>query len=100
DALRAAFIFGIDKVGPNGLNLVEHVLLTSHANRYDQNEGRSPDDHAEGSEGEAHLVAAESIVGEAENLAVDETRPRRGRRCRRLPILVCGFMRRLLHSKS
>ena len=83
DALPAALVFGFNLVGADGLNLIQHILLAGHADGYHQNEGSRADHHAKRSQRETDLIAAESLVGKAEDLAVNHTRRtsfRRGRR--------------------
>src|SRR5262249_12925773 len=82
NALRTTLIFGLDQVGANRLNLVEHILLAGHADGDNEDEGCSTNHHAERSERETYFVAAKRVVGEGENLTVDETRPRPGWSCR------------------
>ena len=69
DVRRAAQIFRPDLVGADGLNLVEDVLPSGHADGDDKDERGGADDHAQRGQHEAHFVAAESVVGEGENLA-------------------------------
>ena len=82
NALRTTLVFGFDQICADSLNLVQDVLLASHADGDYQNEGSGPNHHAERGQGKTYFIAAESIVGEAENLTIDETRPRPGRSCR------------------
>ena len=70
-ALRSALVFGIDQVGPNRLNLVQHVLLARHPDGDHQNQRSRANHHAQRRQRETHLVAAESVVGKAENLPQD-----------------------------
>jgi Na+-driven multidrug efflux pump len=73
-ALPAALVFRFNLVGADRLDLLQHILLASHADRHHQDQRSGPDDHAEGSQCETHLIAAESLVGKTEDLAVNHTR--------------------------
>ena len=74
DALTAALVFRLDLVGADGLDLVQHVLLAGHADGYDEDQGGGADDHAQCGQREAYLVAAESLVGETQDFAVNHFR--------------------------
>ncbi len=69
DVFPAAFVFRIDPVRPDGLNLVQKVLLAREADGGDQDQGRGADHHAERGQSEPDLVAHKGLVGEAEDLA-------------------------------
>ncbi len=69
DVRRAAQIFRPDLVGADSLNLVKNKLPPGHSDGYDKDERSGADHHAQRSQDEAHLVAAESVVGEREDLA-------------------------------
>src|SRR5579864_4463871 len=73
-ALRSTFILGIDHVGADRLNLVEHVLLPGHTDGDHKNEGSSTNDHSQGGERKAHLVAAERVIGETDNFPENQFR--------------------------
>ena len=74
DALAAALVFGLDLVGADGLDLAQHVLLAGHADGYNEDQGGGADDHPQRGQSEAYLVAAESLVGETQDLAVHHFR--------------------------
>ncbi len=76
DALRAPLILCVNQVGTDRLNLVEYVLPAGHADGDNQNQRGGADHHAQGGEGEAHLITAESVEGKAENLAEGHSRPK------------------------
>src|SRR5450759_4546294 len=51
-----------------------NILLAGHADGYDQNQGGSTDHHPQRGQRETHLIAAESLVGEAQDFAVHHLR--------------------------
>ena len=69
DALPSTWVFGVNHVGADGLDLVNHILLASHADGDYQDQRSCADNHAEGSQRESYFVAAKCIVGEVEDLA-------------------------------
>ncbi len=71
DALAATLVFGFDLVGPDGLNLVQHILLAGHANGHNQDERSGADYHPQRGQGETNLIAAERFVGKTQDLAVN-----------------------------
>jgi hypothetical protein len=77
-ALRPALILRVDQVGPDGLDLVQHILLAGHADGDHQNERGGADHHAQRGQKKSHLVAHEGLVSEAENLAQRHVRPQAG----------------------
>ena len=80
--LAAALIFGVDEIGTDGLDLIEHILFAGHPNRDHQNQRGGTDDHPQLGEHKAHLIAAKGVVGKAVDFAKNQrrrtTRWRRG----------------------
>ena len=74
NALRSALVLGVDQVRADALNQVQHILLSGQADGHDQNERGGANHHAQAGERKTHLVAAESVVGEADDLAEVELR--------------------------
>src|SRR5438105_4840134 len=64
DTLASALIFSFNLICTDSLNLVQHILLTGHANSDYQNQGSGSDHHPQSSQREANLVAKESLIGE------------------------------------
>ncbi len=56
-ALLAALVFGIDKVGAYGLDLIENVLLAGHPDRDHQDERSGANHHTQRGQSEANLVS-------------------------------------------
>ena len=77
DALPATLIFGVDQVGADRLNLIQDVLLPGEPDGGDQDQRGGTDHHAQRRQGEADLVAQESIVGEGEDLTQSQMGARR-----------------------
>ena len=67
DALPATFVFCIDPIRPDRLDLIQKVLLSGKADGGDKNQRCGPDDHAKRRESEPNLITREGFVGETEN---------------------------------
>src|SRR6185437_13406546 len=74
DALRAAFVLGVNFVGADSLNLIQDVLLAGEADSDHQDQRSGSDYHANRRQHETDFVAAEGVVSEAQNLAECELR--------------------------
>ena len=67
DALAAADVLGINEIGADSLDLVQHVLLAGHADGDYQDQRRRANHHAQRGQREADFVATKGVVGEIEN---------------------------------
>src|SRR5229473_5855274 len=67
DALSAAHVLRENQVGADGLDLVQDVLLTGHANGDYENQRCGPYYHAESSQRKTYFVAAKGVIGESED---------------------------------
>ncbi len=65
----APWVLSVDEIGADALDLIENVLTAGHADGDHQDQGCGSDHHSQRSEDEAHLVAAESVVGETHDFA-------------------------------
>src|SRR6185312_16597007 len=65
----------VNHVRPNGLDLVQQVLLAGQTDSCDQDERSRSYHHAEGCKSKAHLVAGESLVSKAENFSQAQSGP-------------------------
>ena len=74
DALAPALVFGLNLVGADRLDLLQHILLAGHADGDDEDQGGGADHHAQRGQRETDLIAAESLVGETQDLAVNHLR--------------------------
>ena len=88
-----ALIFRFNLVGADRLNLVEHILLAGHADGDHQDQRGGADHHAQSGQREPHFIAAESLVGETQDLAVNQLGG-----CRSGAVVVAVAIRLLLDA--
>src|SRR5205807_10438795 len=71
----AADVLGINEIGADSLDLVQHVLLAGHADGDYQDQKRRANHHAQRGQREADFVATKGVVGEIENFPYRHSRP-------------------------